>query len=251
MRIFLLCQLLCVLAFSSIVRGEPARVLIDLPSEMSDSGFAAHVLPRFQFRARIKLVPATPDQTAVVGFTKARGKGTPVLTARDGTVFSLRFPKGNAAGQKLLKWFLSTPGKNAVASFPKGGPPLFSIYQAPTITEQNHLPEGNALLGSELALRHCGRCHVVDERNRMGGIGSTPSFGALRARDNWQTLFRVFWTEPPHPSFTLIPGMTDAFTSTRPAYISPVQLTLEQVDAIIAFVASIAPKDLGAPLSFN
>ena len=40
--------------------------------------------------------------------------------------------------------------------------------------------------GEKLTLFHCGRCHVINEKNKYGGIGSTPSFGALRTMEDWE-----------------------------------------------------------------
>jgi mono/diheme cytochrome c family protein len=34
--------------------------------------------------------------------------------------------------------------------------------------------EGDAQKGREIAVQHCGRCHVVPDYNPMGGIGSEP-----------------------------------------------------------------------------
>jgi len=102
--------------------------------------------------------------------------------------------------------------------------------------------------GEKLTLFHCGRCHVVNQRNRYGGIGSTPSFAALRTLADWEARFKTFWTLAPHPAFTQVAGMTEPFPADRPPPIHPVELTLEQVDRIIGFARTIAPKDLGAPI---
>jgi hypothetical protein len=113
---------------------------------------------------------------------------------------------------------------------------------------QDVVIEGDAVQGSRLALVHCGRCHVIDKRNRMGGIGSTPSFAALRGRTAWHELFLKFFTENPHPSFTQVEGVTIPFGPDRVAHIAPVEVTLDEIDAITAFVATLTPKDLGAPM---
>ena len=84
--------------------------------------------------------------------------------------------------------------------------------------------KGDIDLGETLSLLHCGRCHVVNEKNRMGGIGSTPSFGALRAMPAWGDRFAVFWTLSPHPSFTQVEGMTEPFDPQHPPAIAPVWL---------------------------
>ncbi|MDQ2091137.1 cytochrome c [Marimonas arenosa] len=224
---------------------------IAMPPEMTDSGFAQHLLPRFKFRHRIALDPVAPDSAAELAFRREDGVGEAILIGRDGTVYRLVFAPDSATGRKFADWLRSGPGQKTLESFPKDGPPLFTLFEAPAEQKVEAAPTGDVALGSELALLHCGRCHVVDKRNRMGGIGSTPSFGALRARANWHDLFLKFWVEPPHPSFTLIPGMTEEFTDSRPARIHPVKLSDIEVNAIIAFIATMKPKDLGAPIRYD
>lgn len=246
MRKFL--RLLLPLLLATPALADPLPIA--MPPEMTATGFAKHLLPRFKFRSRIALTPVAPDAAADLAF-RADGDGTPLLQGRDGTTYALVFPKGDEAGEKLQEWLRSKPGQRVLESFPRDGPPLFTLYAAAKVQVQEAMPQGDVALGSDLALLHCGRCHVVDQRNRMGGIGSTPSFGALRARLNWNDLFLKFWAEPPHPSFTHIPGMNENFTDTRPSRIAPVELTEAEVDAIIAFIATIKPKDLGAPVRYD
>jgi mono/diheme cytochrome c family protein len=99
--------------------------------------------------------------------------------------------------------------------------------------------------GEKLTLFHCGRCHVISERNKYGGIGSTPSFGALRTLEDWELRFAAFWTLNPHPAFTQVEGVTEPFPAHRPSPIHPVELTLDEIDRIIAYARTIPPKDLG------
>lgn len=99
--------------------------------------------------------------------------------------------------------------------------------------------------GEHLALLHCGRCHVVSEANRFGGIDSTPSFPALRALADWEEKFSTFWTASPHRAVIQIEGVTDPFPPELPSPIVPVRLTRPELDAILEFAETIAPKDLG------
>ena len=92
---------------------------------------------------------------------------------------------------------------------------------------------------------------MVTPKRRMGGIGSTPSFAALRGRDNWSDLFRAFWAENPHPSFTHVADVTEPLDPNRPQHVAPVEITLDEIEAITAFVATIKPKDLGRPVQSN
>ncbi|MEO0760718.1 MAG: hypothetical protein AAFZ09_02745 [Pseudomonadota bacterium] len=105
--------------------------------------------------------------------------------------------------------------------------------------------------GEKLATFACGRCHVVSERNRMGGIGSTPSFAAMRTIEDWERRFRTFYALRPHGAFTQVEGVTPPFDPLRPPAIHPVEVTEADIEAIVDFARSIPPKDLGAPLPFD
>lgn len=105
--------------------------------------------------------------------------------------------------------------------------------------------------GEKLTLFNCGRCHVINERNRYGGIGSTPSFAALRSLDDWEARFDAFFSLNPHPAFTQIDGVTEPFPPDRPSPIHPLTLTLDDIRTIREFARTIPPKDLGAPIGGN
>jgi len=105
--------------------------------------------------------------------------------------------------------------------------------------------------GEKLALVNCGRCHVIGPRNRMGGIGSTPSFAVLKTIEDWEDRMKAFWTLRPHPSFTQIEGVTEPFPEDQPAHVHPIRLTPEELDQIVAYARTVKPADLGADLRFN
>jgi hypothetical protein len=105
--------------------------------------------------------------------------------------------------------------------------------------------------GEKLALFNCGRCHVIGPRNRMGGIGSTPSFPVLRTFPDWEARMKAFWTLRPHPSFTQIEGMTEPFAEDQPSHIHPIRLTLEELDRIIGYARTVEPADLGPDLGLK
>ena len=240
---------LCI-ACALCATAHAAELKLAAPVEMVESGFLKHVLPRFKLKHRIAVTPVAPDESAdlalMVGETGKR-----VFAAQDGTEFRLSILQDSAEAEKFLDWVLSAPGKGAIESFPRGGPPQY-LTELPEI-EVEAAPEitGDAALGSRLALVHCGRCHVVDKRNRMGGIGSTPSFSAMRGRPHWYDLFLTYWTQNPHPSFTEVIDVTEPFSETHVSHIAPVRITLEEIDAIIAFVETIKPKNLGRPVQSN
>ena len=220
---------------------------------MLAAGFDKHLLPRFKFKHRIALTAVGPGEDAELALVPGGTEGARVFArTEDQSVVRLETlsdaPGVAEVAGTLRKWLISTPGKSAIEGFAPDGTALFTAQVKKATVVVAETIEGDVALGSNLAIRHCGRCHVVDKRNRMGGIGSTPSFAALRGRGNWSDLFLKYWTENPHPSFTQIDGMTEPFTADRPTHVQPVELTLEDVEAITAFVGTLKPLDLGAPI---
>ena len=102
--------------------------------------------------------------------------------------------------------------------------------------------------GEKLTLFNCGRCHVINERNKYGGIGSTPSFAALRTLPDWEERFDSFYALNPHPAFTQVEGVTEPFPIDRPSPIHPMTLTLREIETIREYARTIPPKDLGAAI---
>ena len=122
---------------------------------------------------------------------------------------------------------------------------VLAVFHAPATSAQEYAP------GEKLALFNCGRCHVIGPRNRMGGIGSTPSFPVLRTIEDWEDRMKAFWTLRPHPSFTQIEGVTEPFPEDRPAHVYPIRLTLEEVEKIVAYARTIPPADLGGTIDLR
>ena len=151
--------------------------------------------------------------------------------------------------QKFADWLTGEVGQKTIATFEAPGGETIVPGAIQVAAPPPPEPEGDAVEGDRLAHFHCGRCHVVSEKNRMNGIGSAPSFAAVRTRDDWRDLFLTFWSANPHPSFTQVEGVTEPFDPNHPPHIAPVEVTLEDIDAIFAYAATITPKDLGAPIS--
>lgn len=235
------------LCIPSISAAQDLRLAV--PDDMITSGFTKHLLPRFGFKTRIKIAPVAQGETADIAFVENSDDGTVVFRSTGGATISLRVDPSNSSPEKsdkFLDWLKSDPGKAAVEGFPSGGPSVYVTSFATEVKEVVVELDGDVAMGSKLALFHCGRCHVVDERNPFGGIGSTPSFPALRGRTGWSDLFLAFWTENPHPSFTQVTDVTEPFDDMRPSHIAPVVVTLEEIDAITAYVGTLEPKNLGA-----
>ena len=97
--------------------------------------------------------------------------------------------------------------------------------------------------GREVVRQHCTRCHVVPNMNPYGGIGSTPSFAALKWLSDWEHRFEVFYTLPPHPALVNIQGITEERSASLPAFVTEIELQIDDIDAILAFVRTLETPD--------
>lgn len=103
--------------------------------------------------------------------------------------------------------------------------------------------DGDVAKGRKLAETHCARCHVIGDFNKFGGIGSTPSFNLIAGMADGIDRFRSFYARRPHPAFVSVPGVEPP--TKLPPYAMPFAVTPESIDDVLAFVATLKPKDLG------
>ena len=97
--------------------------------------------------------------------------------------------------------------------------------------------------GREIVRQHCTRCHVVPEMNPYGGIGSTPSFAALKWLSDWEHRFEVFYTLLPHPALVSIQGVSEERSASLPVFVAEIELQIDDVDAILSFVRTLETPD--------
>ena len=93
--------------------------------------------------------------------------------------------------------------------------------------------------GREVAVTHCTRCHVVGDINPYGGIESTPSFIGMKRLADWERRYAEFYILPPHPALVRIEEVSAERDEDRPAFVTEIVLTLDDVDAILAFVKTL------------
>ena len=111
------------------------------------------------------------------------------------------------------------------------------------ITPQNASASDVVAKGREIVRQHCTRCHVVPNMNPYGGIGSTPSFAALKWLSDWEHRFEVFYTLPPHPALVNIRGVTEERSASLPAFVMEIDLQSDDIDAILAFARTLETPD--------
>lgn len=226
---------------ASPVMAQDKEFSLQVPEALTVTGIVKHILPRFSLKTgvRITLVPGEAD--ASFG-----AQGVPVFR-QDNQLWHFA-QKGSADAERFQDWLLSEVGKRTIESFAPQGVALFSAdVDVQTPVEMITL-DGDTVLGEAASLKKCGRCHVVNDTNRMSAIGSTPSFALLRTFPDWQERFETFFMLRPHPAFTQVADITAPFAENLPSPIAPIEVTWDEIEAITAYVGSIQPADLGAPL---
>lgn len=243
--VFMGCLVVMLTPALSPALAQDRLVRIYVPSVVLDTGLMGFIGPRFTLKTqvRIDLVTDPTDADLVLG-----SQGRPVFDGLDRLWHIAVQTPDHPASVRFEDWLTSDIGQRTIQSFAPEGVPVFGpvpIVIAPpapiVITEA-------VRRGQAVAQAKCSRCHQVEPGTGFGGIGSTPSFMVLRTLSNWETRFAGFFALNPHPAFTQLEGVTAPFPINRPSPIIPVEMTLEQLDDMMAYVATIEAADLGAPL---
>lgn len=236
--------LLCVPAMMQ-AQSDDRLVRIYAPPALVDSGVFKFILPRFSLKTqvRVELVASVDDADLRFG-----EDGQPLFQS-DAQGWSMDVQAPDHPGTaKLASWLTSETGLRTILSYAPEGTPLFGPPQETAIAVATVEPDGDVVLGHEVSRAKCTRCHSVDEATRGWGIGSTPSFGVLRALPDWEQRFGAFYALNPHPSFTQIADITPPFPDDRPSPIAPVEMNIDELEALLAYVAAMPAADLGQPL---
>ena len=236
---FLAIVICVILPFAVIAQDRDFT--LSAPAEIVETGFLKYLLPRFSLKHSVRVTQVENGGEITIGTD-----GVPAFSGL-GQVW--RITRSDAAGPELfMGWLQSDIGQRTIAGFQPNGTSLFTAEIAAKAATPELVLEGDPVAGEALSMLHCGRCHVINESNRMKGMGQTPSFALMRTFPDWQTRFGRFYTLNPHPSFSQVENVTPPFSDQLPPAIVPVKITEGELQAILAYVATIAPADLGAPL---
>ena len=241
-KIFTLVVLLSLVPVAGVAGDRDIRLMA--PAALIESGLLKHLLPRFSLKTQIR-VELTDGEAEIV--LSPEGDGTPVFSGA-GATWRMRVQDGHAGAVRFADWLTSEVGQRTVTSYSVDGAQPFTLPKADIVEAPVETYDGDAAEGLKLSSTHCGRCHVVSEANRMNAIGSTPSFHVLRSLGDWDNRFRAFFALNPHPAFTQVEDVTEPFPINRPSPIAPVEITLDDLEAIMAYVSRLEPADLGAPI---
>ena len=242
----------CILLSAQAGAAEERRIVLAASAGLTESGFLDYLLPRFSLKTGIRVTPVVLEEGIQVdvrlGPSDAVKQGRTAFRGGK-TVYLVGVAEGGAGkpehAGRFVDWLLSKVGQRTVGSFRANGKQVYLAAAGAGAKKARPTLTGDLARGEKLAFLHCGRCHVIGPRNRMGGLGSTPSFGVLKTLNDWELRIRGFYLLNPHPAFTQIPGTTEPFDESRPPPIVPLEITLEDLDAIMAYVATIEPARLG------
>jgi len=225
-------------------QADDKRFRLAAPGALVESGLLAYLVPRFSLKTgvRIEIVPEGAAAEARLG----RDTGAAVFEGA-GAVWRMALAGDHAGAARFADWLGSEIGQRTITSYEVGGRAPFSLPEPDTAEAGAPAFEGDVERGLRVARAQCGRCHVVAPGGR-GGIGSTPSFPALRTLADWDARFQSFYALRPHLAFTRIAGVTAAFPKHLPPAIVPIEVSAEEIEAILAYVAGLDPADLGAPI---
>ncbi len=240
------------------VAAQEKVLTLAAPAALTESGYLRYVLPRFSLKTSIRILTTEdPSQADVMlGTDLALPDSRALVTdLRDGTTYHIAATGAETPGAEhvtqFLEWLRSDVGQRTLDGHRLNEARIFTVAAAVEEVAAPQVLTGDLALGEELSLLLCGRCHVVNEKNRQNGIGSAPSFSALKALSDWDTRFQVFYTLNPHPSFTQVEEITDPFDPARPSPIAPIEMDVEGLEAILAYVTSLTPLDLGAQIELK
>ncbi|WP_143095333.1 c-type cytochrome [Donghicola eburneus] len=208
---------------------------------LQTSGLLDYILPRFALKTGRRVDPdLAPDVSLGVG------QGDPVFTYQDDVYGAQALSESDAAA-RFLDWLRSDVGIKTVLTYAEHSGEPFAEVSKEVEADVIYF-EGDANAGHDVAAAHCTRCHKVSPEDRST-IGSTPSFMALKAIPDWADRFAQFYLLNPHPSFIQIEDMTAPFDPRRPPSLVPVEITVDELNDLLAYVQSVAPADLGAEVA--
>ncbi|MEY8881167.1 c-type cytochrome [Donghicola sp. XS_ASV15] len=208
---------------------------------LQTSGLLDYILPRFALKTGRRVDPdLAPDVALGVG------QGAPIFQYGD-AIYGIEMMTGSDPAARFVDWLTSEVGKKAILTYAEqSGEPFAAVNQE--VAADVIYFEGDADAGHVVAAAHCTRCHKVSPEDRST-IGSTPSFMALKAIPDWADRFAQFYLLNPHPSFIQIEDMTAPFDPRRPPSLVPVEMTVDELNDLLAYVQSVAPADLGAEVA--
>ena len=211
-----------------------------------------YMIPRFALKTRIRFervesggdiqLSHDPNLMGVPSFTLQPNRTVMLVTTLG--------DQDQAQFEIFREWLQSGPGRSALSDFRQNGLQVAYPIEAPEEAPIEFVIVGNPVLGEEISTLHCQRCHKVNRADKYSGIGNAPSFHAMRAFDDWYIRFSTFYAANPHKALIFVAG-SGIEKDLDMIAIAPIDMKIEDINHIVAFVHSLIPLDLGSPIQLN
>ena len=236
--------ILLVALLPGLARADDRQVALFAAPALINSGLIQHIKPRFSLKTqvRVEIVESAEHADLVLG---AEGRA---LFAGLDAIWQLDVRRDTKGAERFADWLTSEIGTRTIYGFAPDGTPVFVAPPQQDVNTAEVEITAQAIEGKEVSYAKCSRCHVTERGRGIFGIGSSPSFAVLRGFEDWEVRFASFYVLNPHGAFTQIEDVTDPFPLDRPSPIAPIVLTLDDLDAILAYMSIVEPANLGAPL---
>lgn len=237
-------MVMVLMLWPALAAADERLVRLHAPEALVETGVLRHILPRFSLKTQVRVELAAPEAADMV-----LGDAGRALFQDGATIWHMDLRSPDHPGtQRLAEWLTSDIGQNTILSYAPGGAPLFQPPVAVAVATVDVDVAGEALRGHDVSRLHCGRCHAVDAAGKKNDIGSTPSFFVLRTFADWEDRFTTFYVLNPHGAFTQIEDVTPPFADNLPPAIVPVEMSITDLQDVLAYVNGLEPADLGAPI---
>lgn len=215
-------------------------------------GLIDYLLPRFGLKTQVRF--SRLPQDGDLQFTlRSDPDAIPIFELNDGSIGYLRaarWVQDDPAYLAFRDWLLSEAGRATILDYRESGVAIAVPVDPEPEAEIPVVIVGDPAVGQSLSLTHCSRCHKVDRAAKYSGMDSSPSFHAMRGFDDWFVRFSSFYTVSPHKALISVRG-SGIEKDRELITIAPIDLTIEQVNDIVAFVHTLEPLDLGRPIQYN
>ena len=234
------------------VLAKPSFALTLSVDQLIPEALVQYMIPRFALKTRIRFERVESGGDLQLS-SDPNLMGVPIFTLKPNRTVMLVTTRGDQ-DQKQFEifrdWLQSGPGRSALSDFRQNGLQVAYPVEAPEEAPIKFVIVGNPVLGEKISKLQCQRCHKVNRANKYSGVGNAPSFHAMRAFDDWYIRFSTFYAANPHKALISVTGSGIEKDRDMIA-IAPIDMEIEDINHIVAFVHSLTPLDLGKPIQLN
>ena len=232
--------------------AKPAFAVTLSVDQSIPEALVQYMIPRFALKTRIRFERVESDGEIQLSHDPDL-MGVPIFTLQPNLTVMLVTTledQDQAQFDIFRDWLQSGPGRSALSDFRQNGLQVAYPIEAPEEAPIKFVIVGDPVLGEEISTLHCQRCHKINRADKYSGVGNAPSFHAMRAFDDWYIRFSTFYNANPHKALIFVAGSGIEKDRDMIA-IAPIDMKIEDINHIVAFVHSLTPLDLGSPIQLN